>query len=158
MKRFLSLLSTVAALAVAALALIMLLPGLAGFERYVILTGSMTGSYDAGSVVFAKPVPVAELETGDVITYAPPAGESPTRLVTHRIERISLQADGRRVFRTKGETTPNANQSQFNAAFGCAVDLLRGFNALAIVVELPESQLTRGQGNGQIGVWATVSR
>ncbi|MBW3629739.1 MAG: DUF4331 domain-containing protein [Gemmatimonadetes bacterium] len=53
---------------------------------------------------------------------------------------------------------PNQNQSQFNAAFGCAADFLRGLNALAIVVELPESQLTRGQGNGQLGIWATASR
>ena len=54
--------------------------------------------------------------------------------------------------------TPNANQSQFTTAFGCATDFLNGLNALAIVVELPESQLTRGQGNGQLGIWATVSR
>ena len=39
---------------------------------------------------------------------------------------------------------------------GAAVDFLRGFNALAIVVELPESQV-RGAGNN-IGVWATISR
>jgi hypothetical protein len=51
--------------------------------------------------------------------------------------------------------TPNAGQSAFSAGFGCAVDFLRGLNALTIVVELPESQLVRG-GNGQLGVWATV--
>ena len=54
--------------------------------------------------------------------------------------------------------TPNANQTQFAAAFGCAVDFLRGVNALSIVVELPESQLTRGSAGGQLGIWATVSR
>ena len=54
--------------------------------------------------------------------------------------------------------TPNANQSQFASQFGCATDFLAGFNSLAIVVELPESQLTRGQGSGQLGVWATISR
>ena len=53
-----------------------------------------------------------------------------------------------------------ANPGPFAQQFGCAVDFLRGFNALAIVVELPESQLTRGRGGAdpQIGVWATVSR
>lgn len=39
---------------------------------------------------------------------------------------------------------------------GAAVDFLRGFNALAIVVELPEAQV-RGAGQN-IGIWATVSR
>jgi hypothetical protein len=52
---------------------------------------------------------------------------------------------------------PNAGQGAFNATFGCAVDFLRGLNALAIVVELPEAQLTRGAGNGQLGIWATIS-
>ena len=41
------------------------------------------------------------------------------------------------------------------------IDFLRGFNALAIVVELPESMLLPPGGGGadpQIGVWATTSR
>jgi hypothetical protein len=46
----------------------------------------------------------------------------------------------------------------FDDDHGCAVDFLRGFNALAIVVELPESQLTRGQGDGRLGIFATISR
>jgi uncharacterized protein DUF4331 len=50
--------------------------------------------------------------------------------------------------------TPSA--SSFRPA-GQAVDFLRTFNALAIVIELPESQLTGG-GGGRIGVWGTISR
>jgi hypothetical protein len=40
---------------------------------------------------------------------------------------------------------------------GQAVDYLRGLNTLALVVELPSSQLT-GSDNGRIGVWGTISR
>lgn len=40
---------------------------------------------------------------------------------------------------------------------GQAVDFLRGLNTLALVVELPASQLT-GTGAGKIGVWGTISR
>lgn len=40
---------------------------------------------------------------------------------------------------------------------GQAVDYLRGLNTLALVVELPASQLT-GTGPGRIGVWGTISR
>lgn len=57
---------------------------------------------------------------------------------------------------TNGTVPPNP--APFDGSRGCAVDFLRGFNALAIVVELPETQLTRGVGTGQIGVWATISR
>lgn len=50
------------------------------------------------------------------------------------------------------------NPGPFDTSRGCAVDFLRGFNALAIVVELPESQLTQGRGDGQLGIWTTISR
>ncbi len=40
---------------------------------------------------------------------------------------------------------------------GQAVDYLRGLNTLALVVELPASQLT-GTGTGKIGIWGTISR
>lgn len=53
---------------------------------------------------------------------------------------------------------PNPGQTGRDTRFGCAVDFLAGVNALAIVVELPETQLTQGRGGGQLGVWATVSR
>lgn len=51
---------------------------------------------------------------------------------------------------------PNAGQAQFDQTHGCAADFLRTFNAMAIVVELPEA-LIKGAGNN-IGIWATVSR
>jgi hypothetical protein len=39
-----------------------------------------------------------------------------------------------------------------------APDYLAGFNTLAIVVELPETQLTAGGSGGQLGIWGTISR
>jgi hypothetical protein len=38
-----------------------------------------------------------------------------------------------------------------------AVDFVKGFNVLSIVIELPASQLTTG-GNAKLGVWGTISR
>lgn len=65
-----------------------LLPSLMGLQRYVIMGGSMEGTYDLGSVVFSEVVPVEELEVGDVITYVPPAESGISTLVTHRIVGI----------------------------------------------------------------------
>jgi hypothetical protein len=64
---------------------------------------------------------------------------------------------------------PGANQNPltatgaqiFDVSRDCARDFLRGANALAIIVELPESRLVRAGATGanaQIGVWATISR
>jgi Domain of unknown function (DUF4331) len=46
--------------------------------------------------------------------------------------------------------------SAFRAS-GQAIDYLRGFNTLAIVIELPESELTAG-GTAKLGIWGTISR
>jgi hypothetical protein len=52
---------------------------------------------------------------------------------------------------------PDAPTASAFRAPGQAVDYLRGLNTLAIVIELPESQLTAG-GTAKLGVWGTISR
>jgi signal peptidase I len=85
------------------LAAVLLIPALLGFQRYVIVSGSMTGTYDRGSIVFDQEVPVSDLKVGDTITYAPPPNASPEELVTHRIVWIGDDEAGERTFRTKGD-------------------------------------------------------
>ncbi len=97
-------------LLVAAAALVVL--PLAGFHRYVITGGSMGGSIERGSVIWAKEVPVADLRVGDVITYTPPPGSGPDGLVTHRI--VGIRDDrGRRVHRTKGDANAHVDPWTF---------------------------------------------
>jgi signal peptidase len=98
--------------AMIACAAIMLAPAALGFQRYVILTGSMTGTYDRGSVVFDRPVPVSELKVGDPITYAPPPGFTSQTRVSHRIWSIHRGPGGERVFKTKGDA--NAHPDVWN--------------------------------------------
>jgi signal peptidase I len=89
------------------LAAAILVPAAAGLHRYVITSGSMTGTYDRGSVVYARDVPVAKLRVGDPITYAPPGrGQGPGHLVTHRIVAITVRPDGTRLFQTQGDANP----------------------------------------------------
>jgi signal peptidase len=82
---------------------IMVVPAILGYHRYVILTGSMTGTYDQGSIVFDKPIPTSSLKVGDPITYSPPPGFTSQKRVTHRIWWIGRGPNGVRVFRTKGD-------------------------------------------------------
>ena len=93
--------------------LIMLVPALLGFQRYVILTGSMTGTYDRGSIVFDRPIPTADLKVGDPITYSPPAGFTSQTRVTHRIWWIGRGANGERVYRTKGDANKHPDAWKF---------------------------------------------
>ena len=52
---------------------------------------------------------------------------------------------------------PDAPTASAFRPAGQAVDYLRGLNTLAIVIELPVSQLTGASGT-KIGVWGTISR
>lgn len=54
------------------------------------------------------------------------------------------------------EIGPEPEAGAFRPA-GEAVDFLRGFNTLAIVLEMPASLLT-APGGSRLGVWATISR
>jgi signal peptidase len=97
---------------------VLVLPAALGWQRYVIVSGSMTGTYDRGSLVLDEVVPVAELRVGDVITYRPPAGSGPAGLVTHRIAEIATDEAGRRSFRTKGDANRAADPWTFQLPEG----------------------------------------
>ena len=94
----------------------LVVPALLGYQRYVIVSGSMTGTYDRGALVYDDVVPVGELRVGDVITYRPPPGAGPTGLVTHRIAAIGRDEQGARVFRTKGDANPTVDPWTFTLA------------------------------------------
>lgn len=98
------LLMTLAALAVT------FLPGLLGYERYVLIGGSMEPTIHRGSLVFDEVVPVRDLRAGDVITYVPPGRRSP---VTHRIIAAKRGAKGGTVFRTQGDANAAADMRSF---------------------------------------------
>jgi signal peptidase I len=87
------------------LALAVLVPALLGYQRYVITSGSMTGAYDRGSLVFDRVVPTASLRAGDVITFRPPGHPA---FVTHRIASVQT-VRGQRVFTTKGDANRAAD-------------------------------------------------
>lgn len=94
-------------------ALAWLLPSALGYERYVITGGSMSGSFEKGSLAFEKPVPVEDLQVGDVITYQPPASAGTSDLVTHRIVEITEDRRGRTVFNTKGDANADVDPWTF---------------------------------------------
>ena len=97
---------------------LLVLPAALGWQRYVIVSGSMTGTYDRGSLVLDEVVPVDELREGDVITYRPPAGAGPAGLVTHRIAEITTDRVGGRAFRTKGDANAAADPWTFTLPKG----------------------------------------
>jgi signal peptidase len=91
----------------------MLVPAALGYHRYVITGGSMAGTYDRGSVVFAQEVPSSELRVGDVITYAPPAEAHVDGLITHRIVSVRNHGEQPSLLRTQGDANRRADPWRF---------------------------------------------
>ena len=99
---------------------------LAGYHRYVITGGSMGGTIERGSVVWAKAVPVADLRVGDVITYEPPRGAGPRgprdppdrrhRPRPRRPPRVPHQGRRQRAASTPGPST-STTRTQARVAF-----------------------------------------
>jgi len=52
---------------------------------------------------------------------------------------------------------PDAPSASSFRSASAAVDYVKGFNVMSIVIEVPSSLLTAG-GNAKIGVWGTISR
>ena len=117
-RRALRLAGNLALAAVLLVSVAFLVPSLFGYERYVITGGSMSGTFERGSVAFEKTVPVSDLEVGDVITYLPPADSGVPNLVTHRIATMKVNRDGALVFRTKGDANTDIDPWRFQLAAG----------------------------------------
>lgn len=117
-RRFANSLITIVAIIAMGIVALMLVPGLLGLDRYVITGGSMSGTFERGTLVFERQVPVSELKVGDVITYLPPSDSGVTELVTHRIQSITEDASAAngRVFHTKGDANAGADPWTFTLA------------------------------------------
>lgn len=61
----------------------LVIPKFAGYDAYVVVSGSMEPSIPVGSIVYSKPTDPATLSTGEVIVFMSPAhGDTP---ITHRV-------------------------------------------------------------------------
>jgi signal peptidase len=111
--RALNVVVTLAAVVVVLTGAAWILPSAFGYERYVITGGSMSGTFEKGSVVFTQPVAEEDLKVGDVVTYVPPADSGVTTLVTHRIHDIRTR-NGVLSFRTQGDANPDPDPWRFS--------------------------------------------
>lgn len=115
MTRIRSLAGWTLTLAALGLGALILVPAALGLQRYVIETGSMTGSLDPGTLVLSKHVPIADLRVGDVITFTPPKEAGLPGIVTHRIVKVDRAPNGAPLFTTKGDANRTADPVPFTS-------------------------------------------
>lgn len=82
-------------------------PSVAGHKLYVVLGGSMSPAFEAGSVVLVRPLDPLLVRMGDIITFQDPDPERPGMITTHRVEAI--HADERLAFTTRGDANDAAD-------------------------------------------------
>lgn len=85
-------------------------PSVLGITPLVVLSGSMSGTIEAGDLIFVTPAAPETLAVGDVIAYL-----SDGAVVTHRITAIESGADGALQFTTKGDANNTADQAPVTA-------------------------------------------
>ncbi|MBR2634242.1 MAG: signal peptidase I [Clostridia bacterium] len=77
-----------------------------GYKMYIVNSDSMAKTdFDAGDLIFVKEVDPSTLQEGDIITYLSQNTESFGETVTHKIRRLTRDAEGNPGFITYGTTT-----------------------------------------------------
>ncbi|MEV4988427.1 signal peptidase I [Pseudarthrobacter sp. LMD1-1-1.1] len=94
-------------LAVAAFLALAVGPRVLGYQTSTMLTGSMAPLINPGDIVITRPVPVADIKVGDIITYHIPVEDQ--RVETHRVTAITPKPDGTFVVQTKGDANNGAD-------------------------------------------------
>lgn len=77
-------------------------PTFGGVFPMIVLTDSMKGTFDSGSLIFCKTVDAKDVQVGDIICFYDPAGNG-TTTTTHRVTEVLNAADGSISWRTKGD-------------------------------------------------------
>ncbi len=77
-------------------------PSLGGVFPMIVYTDSMKGVFDSGSLIICQEIAPEDVKDEDIITFFDPAGNG-TSVVTHRVEEITTDKNGKRLFWTKGD-------------------------------------------------------
>jgi len=77
-----------------------------GFKMYIVNSDSMAATdFNAGSLILVKEVDSATLKEGDIITFMSQDTDSFGETITHKIRKITVDAQGNPGFVTYGTTT-----------------------------------------------------
>ena len=77
-----------------------------GLRLYIVNSDSMAATdFDAGDLIFAKEVDASTLQEGDIISFISQDSESYGETITHKIRRLTTDAQGNPGFVTYGTTT-----------------------------------------------------
>lgn len=104
LKKICGILSTLLLVVLAALAALLIVPKLMGYQEMAVLSGSMEPNIHVGAIVYVKETSFDDIEEEDVITYRLSGGT----YVTHRVVEIDEEAQ---TVITKGDANEDVDSS-----------------------------------------------
>ena len=125
MKKALSIIKTTLVWLVVALAVFMMIftvisvttfnrndRDLFGYKAYIVNTDSMSKTdFDAGDLIFVKEVDPSTLKEGDIITFMSQDANNFGETITHKIRKLTTDAEGNPGFITYGTTTDTDDET-----------------------------------------------
>ena len=89
-----------------------------GHKAYIVMSDSMSKTdFDAGDLILVKEVDPSTLQEGDIIAYTSQDVDSYGETITHKIRRLTTDAEGNPGFITYGTTTGDNDKVPVEYAF-----------------------------------------
>ena len=83
-----------------------------GYKAFIVKSDSMSKTdFNAGDLIFAKEVDPSTLKAGDIISYQSTNTENYGEVVTHKIRKLTKDAEGNPGFITYGTTTDTNDEN-----------------------------------------------
>ncbi len=83
-----------------------------GYKMYIVNSDSMAATdFDAGSLIFVKEVDPKTLKEGDIISFMSQSTDSFGETITHKIRKLTNDAEGNPGFVTYGTTTDTDDET-----------------------------------------------
>ncbi len=83
-----------------------------GYKAYIVNSDSMAKTdFDAGDLIFVKEIDPSTLKEGDIITFISQDSNSFGEVVTHKIRKLTVDAEGNNGFVTYGTTTETDDET-----------------------------------------------
>lgn len=77
-----------------------------GYKMYIVNSDSMAATdFNAGSLILVKETDASTLKEGDIITFISQDSDSFGETITHKIRKLTVDAEGNKGFVTYGTTT-----------------------------------------------------
>ena len=83
-----------------------------GYKAFIVLSDSMSKTdFNAGDLVLVKEVDPSTLQEGDIISYTSQNSSNYGEVVTHKIRKLTMDANGEPGFITYGTTTDTDDET-----------------------------------------------